>query len=460
MRSALIVVLGLIAPARAAVPGNRVASVYLSQTFLNEELAQHAKSDLIKELRVELDATSGKIFLRGVLQVPVEELRAVNLEPKFGSFRFQLTIHPETTRQGHLILEFPLDETFFYPADSRDPAHDRVIVPVQMLSLALASARGYLAALSGDFSGFDRRTKKLEALIKGLDAAIAAEKNADASDDLKNQRDAIRLQLEAVPIERKQLQAVAKEVSGALGFTGEKELNLNEELGARKNALILKIKLSQFAPYLSGVELSGVRVLHDKRDGGGQNYLAVDANAQLAVANPPPSVSTPSARAGMAVAPSLIVRLNQSLFESAAVLAAEKKDMGSKIRSFNVDLREDGLHVSGEWKSPLLLSVPFETVVDFVSTGPDVFEMRVRELKVADIELEALSGFVLEALKKRFDASLKGVCTFQYVGEEKDRSRALRVAVDPKALIPAFPGLHLVDVDVKEREFLLKLGRL
>jgi hypothetical protein len=46
------------------------------------------------------------------------------------------------------------------------------------------------------------------------------------------------------------------------------------------------------------------------------------------------------------------------------------------------------------------------------------------------------------------------------VGEEKDHSRALQVSVDPKALVPAFPDLHLVDVDIREGEFLLKIGRL
>jgi hypothetical protein len=35
----------------------------------------------------------------------------------------------------------------------------------------------------------------------------------------------------------------------------------------------------------------------------------------------------------------------------------------------------------------------------------------------------------------------------------------LKVTVDPKALMPAFPNLHLVDVDVRDRNFLLKIGR-
>lgn len=459
MRILLVLLSALFSTAvHAETPLSRVASFYVSQDFINEQLAHHSKSDLIKEMKVALDPEHGQIFLRGLIQVPVEELRAINLDPKLGAFRFQVTIKPESTKQGYLILDFPLSETFFYPASSTDPEHERVIVPVQLISLALASARGYLAALSGDFSGFDRRTAKLEALMKSLDRSIVLEKNKDALDELKTQRESMRLQLEAVPIERKQLQALSKEFESVMGFTGEKELNLNDELGARKNALILKIKLSQIAPYLDGVEFGGTRVLLDKKDGGGQNYLAVDVNSVLKSDPPPRSVASPAVRPGMAVAPALIMRLNQSLFESKAVIDAEKQDMGSNLRNLNVALKDDGLHVSGSWHTFFFFSIPFDTVVDFVSTGPDVFEVRVRAMDVAGIDLEFLSKFVLESMKKRLNLALKGICKFNYVGEEKDHSRALQVTVEPKQLVPAFPDLHLVAVDVREQEFLLKVG--
>jgi hypothetical protein len=44
------------------------------------------------------------------------------------------------------------------------------------------------------------------------------------------------------------------------------------------------------------------------------------------------------------------------------------------------------------------------------------------------------------------------------VGQEKDHSRALQVTVEPKALVPSFPDLHLVNIDVRDRELLLKIG--
>jgi len=445
-------------PAASVTPTNRVASVFVSQDFINEQIAAHSKSPLVKDLKVSLDPKGGKIILHGRILVPTEEMRAMKLDPKLGAYRFQLTIKPETTKGGHLILDFPLSETYFYPADSDDPKNDRVIIPVQLLSLALASVRGYMAALSGDFSGFDQRTEKYKALIKALDRAIGEEKNQDALDDLKNQRESLRIQLEAVPIERKQLQAVSKEVEHILGFTGEKELNLNEELAAKKNALVLKIKLSQLAPFLKGVELGGVRLILDKKDGNGENYMAVDINSELEGVILPPAVKQPSNRPPMKFAPSLIMRLNQSLFESEAVVDGEKKEIGAKITDLEMALRDDGLHVAGKYHA-LLFHIPFDTAVDFVTTGLDQFEVRVRKIDIAGINLEFLSGFVLEMLQKKLDRALAGICKFKYVGEEKDGSRALQVNVEPKALVPAFPELHLVAVDVRDGEFLLKIGK-
>jgi hypothetical protein len=448
------------APAARVVPGNRIASVFLSQDFINELLNQKVKSDMFKDVKIELDPANGQIFARGTLKVPVEELRAINLDKGLGAFKFQVTIKPKTTKQGHLILVFPLDETFFYPADSSDPAHDRVIVPVQLLSVAIASARGYLAALSGDFSGFDRRTRRLQAQIAALDRGIPEAPAGDDREDLKNERRGLQLQLEAIPIERHQLQGLAKSLEKMIGFAGEKEINFNEEIGSRRNALILRLRLDQLAPYLVGVELGGVRIVRDAKDGAGENFLAVDADAQLSIPMPPPTVSTGTARKGDKTAPSVIIRLNQALFESADVVAAERKDMDPRIRDFELELKEDGIHISGAWRTLGLIDIPFETVLDFVWTAPDVFEMRVRELEIADIDLQILTKTVLESVKNRLDSSMKGLCAFEYVGERADRSRAMRVTLNMRRMLPAFPGLRLTGIDTRDKELLLKAGRL
>ncbi len=430
--------------------------MFISQDFMNEQLKEHVKSELIKEIKISFEPEDGQIFLRGVVQVPTEEMRAVNLDPALGAFRFQAAIKLEATKQGHLVIEFPINETYFYPAGSKDPKTDRVVMPVQLLSLALASARGYLSALSGDFSGFDRRTAKLTALKKGLERLIKTETNADALKDLKNQREALTLQIAAIPIERKQLETAAKQFEHLLGFTGEKELNLNDELAARRNALVLKIKLAQLTPYLQGTELGGIRIVHDKKDGNGENYFVLDVNSELTV-HIPDVKTQPSSREGMKLAPSLIMRLNQSMFESEELARLEKEKMGSSLRNLTIELKDDGVHVAGTWHK-FFINVPFETTVDLVSTASDVFEARVRELEVGGIDFEFLSKFVLEAMQNRLDHALKGRAKFKYVGVEKDHSRALQVTVDPKQLVPAFPDLHLLSVDVRDKEFLLKIG--
>lgn len=463
-RIALALVCLLALNSATAAPGRKIASFYISQDFINEQLHQHLKSEMIQELKVELEPDQDHIFFRGIAQVPIEELRAINLDPKMGRFRFQMSAKLAVTKHSHLLIEFPLNETFFYPADSKNPERDRVIVPVQMLSIALASARGYLAALSGDFGGFERRSQKLEALLKNVERSIATEKNKDALDDLKTQRDSLRVQLASIPIERKQLQSVSKEIASVLGFTGEKELRLDEDLAARKNAIVLKIKLSQLLPYLKGMELGGIRIVRNKNDIDAPSYFVMDvndANPDQADGQSPSAVRKPSNRPPEKVSPSLVVRLKQALFESQAVVDAEKQGLGSKVKDLKLQFQEDGLHATGRVHVFLFVSTSFETVVDFVSSKKklDAFDVRVRDIKVAGIDFAFLSKAILETVKSRLESSLHGICSFEYKGERKDGSQALRVTVDPKKLVPAFPDLHLIDVDVREGEFLLKVGK-
>lgn len=439
-----------------ATPANRVGSIYISQDFLNEQFKAHSKSEVVKNMALTLDPEKSVIFFRGELDVPVEEIRAINLDPKLGRFHFQLALRLETTPEGYLIVEFPINQTYLYPVISKNPEEDKVIIPVQMLSLVLASVRGYLAALSGDFSGFDRQTIKLQDLMKTVDHEIKVAKNPDVIEELKNQKQALRLKIEAIPVERKQLEDISKQYSKMLGFTGEKELSLNKDLGARKNALILKVKISQLAPMLEAVDLGGIRIRHDKKDGAGENYLAIDVNAKLENPRPQALQVSRTDRPGMKIAPSLIMRLNQSLFESKAIVEAEKKEMNGKLRDFDLQLKDDGLHVSGKWHTLLIFTVPFDTIVDFKTTEPDVFEARVREVKVAGIDFSFLTKFVLESIKKRLDKTLKNMCQFET--REEDGSTVLRVTVTPKLLVPAFPDLHLIEVDVRDQEFLLKIG--
>jgi len=390
--------------------------------------------------------------------LPLDDLRAVNIDPALTTFKFQLTIKPRASKHGHLVLEFPFSETYFYQANSKHPDRDRVVVPVQLLSLALASARGYLAALSGDFSSFDRKSNKIKALLKGVNRSIAEETNPDAKLALTNEKKSLELQLEALPIERSQLEATSKTITNILSFTGEKELNLNNEIQAKQNALILKISFGKIVPYLKDVQLGGIKVSHSKKDGAGEDYLVINVKAQLEEPVTPSEKVAHTQQNNLNVAPSLLVRLNEALFNSKLIAGMEKEKMPSDIRDFDVAFKEDGVHVSGKYHK-FFFNIPFDSIVDFVTTGPDVFEVRLRKLDVEGINFKFFTRYALDAVKEKLDKTLKGICSFTYLGD-KDDSKVLQVQVDPKSLVPAFPNLHLVDVDVRNRAFLLKIGHI
>lgn len=435
----------------------RVASVFISKAFINEQLkARTAKAQMFQNLKIELDDKSDEMYLLGKIQVPLEEMRTMNVEPGLGEFKFRLTMKPSVTQDGHLVLEFPLKETYFYPASTSGNQNDRIIVPTELLSLGLAAARGYLSALSGDMSTYDRKMAKLKSEMATLRRDIKNEKDPVKVEDLKLQKKLLDLQIQAVPIERARMETTAKSVNTILAFSGEKDINLNEEISARKNAITLKLKLSKLLPYLKDIELGGVRVSHDKVDGGGEDYLVVDVDSQLEEVPAPSQRGPRQQRVALKAAPSLLIRLNQNIFNSKA-LGDIKKSKMADIRDFEMTLKDDGLHVSGKWHK-YFINIPFDTTVDFETTAPDVFEIRLRELNIEGIDLKFLTKFALDAVKDRLDAALAGICTFEYLGEGKDASQVLKVTVEPKKLVPAYPNLHLVAVDVGNRQFMLKIG--
>jgi hypothetical protein len=445
--------------APASAPGNRIASIFVSQDLINELIRQHLDTPILKDVSVSLHPDQDQIVARGIVIIPTDEMKAVNMEKGLGEFRFQVAIQAKTTPKGHLLLIFPLDQTYFYPVNAKDPERERVFIPVQFLSLALAQARGYLAALSGDYSGFERKAQQLRAQIARLDRRLKQATDTDQRDALENERIGEQLQLSAIPIERKRIEKVAKRLEPLLGFAGEKEINLNQELAARRNALILRIKLAQLAPYLAGVELGGIRILKDTKDGSGMNFMAVDVNAQLEKFEPP-STSSGSAKGPPGKPPAIVIRLNQALFESEAIIAAEAKELGSRTSNFGLDFKEDGLHAHGRWHIPLLPEIPFGAVVKFFWTAPNVFELRVERVKIEHVDVKALAGLVLDLAKNRLNKSFNGACAFEYIGKEDDGSRALRVTVDMPRLLPAFPDLALTGIVTQDRELLLKFGKL
>ena len=98
----------------------RVATVYIAESFINEQFRQRLSNfELVKDLHMQLDPDSKRIFLEGLLRVPEVEMRSINLDPQQGEFRFRASLQARATPEGYLILEFPLNETYFYPKSSQ-----------------------------------------------------------------------------------------------------------------------------------------------------------------------------------------------------------------------------------------------------------------------------------------------------------------------------------------------------
>jgi hypothetical protein len=418
----------------------------------------------VKDLRMQLDPDSRRIFLEGLLRVPEVEMRSINLDPKQGEFYFRASLRARATPEGYLVLEFPLNETYFYPRESRGLESDRVIVPVQLMPLAIASIRNYLAALSGDFSGFDRRTRSIRVVIQSYEKARAATTDPGERDYWTNQIASYKLQLQAVPIERKHLERMSKDLGAMVNFLSEKDLKLNKVLRVNKNAFLLHVRVSDLVPYLRDVDLGGVRLVRDKVDGKGGNFLAFDINAALGQIAPTTDAwQMRRPREPMPKPPALVVRLDQALFVSTAILEAEKTAIGDKVDNLDIQMRDDGLHVSGRYRA-VGVPVPFDAFVDLGTVQSDVFDVRVKGLEVAGLDVPFLTGSVLNLLRNLLDHALEGRCTFEDIQQTPDHPRALRVHVGldkdgaPAPLVPVFPTLHLKSAEVQEREFILRLG--
>lgn len=436
----------------------RVASVYISETFINEQLASHFEnSNLIKEIKANFDPKDNIIFLRGRMQLPMDDFRAMGINPSLLQFKFQVALKPTLSPGDYLVLEFPLSETYFYQANSKNPKRDRVILPVQLLSLGIASMRGYLAALSGDFSSFERKRAKLNALLKGIKNTLHVETNEDAKKALIREKKSLELQLASSSLEREKFEQTAKTLNRVLGFTSEKEFNLNNEIKARDNAIMLRMKLKNIVPYLKNVGLEDIKLGKNSKDGLGESYFILHLYSHLTEV-PPVNMKVPyTPKNKFKVPPALGIRLNQAMLSTSFVNEAEKEKMPDMVKEFDVSFKDDGLHVTGKIKK-YFMTIPFDGLIDFVSTGPNEFEVRVKGLNVFMVDLKFLTPFALRIVEQRLKKTLKGICRFKYIGK-KDSHSALQVKIKAQKLIPAFPGLHLVDVKVRDGNFMLRVGK-
>ncbi len=441
-----------------------IASIYISETFLNQQLAEHfADSELIKKIAFEFDRDQQIIFLKGRLQLPIDDLKAKGLDPNLMQFNFKLSIQPKLVDKEYLVLEFPLSQTYFYPANSQNPERDRVIIPVQLLSLGVASIRGYLSALSGDFTSFERKDKKLNALLVGVERNLAIEKNQDALKYLRREKKSLELQIAANLLEKEKFTETSMALSRILGSDDSQEqgprINLNEEIKARDNAIMLRMNVKNIVPYLKDIELGKIRIGQNTKDDHKESYLIFYLKTNML--NPPEvTMKVPhTSISKFTTPPAIAIRLNQILLTSDIFSKKDEQQLSeNNIRDFHITFQDDGVHLKGKVRK-FIFTIPFDALVDFVSTEPDEFLVKIRNIEVFMFDLKFLSPIALRILRNRLNKVFEGLCQFQYIGK-KDNASALKVRVDSAKLIPAFPGMHLVDVRVRDGNFMFRMGYL
>jgi hypothetical protein len=151
--------------------------------------------------------------------------------------------------------------------------------------------------------------------------------------------------------------------------------------------------------------------------------------------------------------PDVAIRIDQAALELPEIVAAERKALAGKINNFSLELKDDGLHTSGDYRVPILPDVHFEAVTSFVWRGPNVFELRVHKVRVLFFNV---TRTVLDTVRGRLEQTLKGAFSFQDLGEQPDGSQALRVTVNMSALMPALPALVLSDITTRDKLIIFK----
>jgi hypothetical protein len=313
-----------------------------------------------------------------------------------------------------------------------------------------------LSALSGDFTGFDVKNRKFKALLNGIKRNLKIETNKEAIEVLKDEKRSLELQIEANNLQRQQFERTSQSLANIMGLVGDKGFNLNEKVKSYENKILLKLKLDSFVPYLADIAIGGVRVKHKDKDGEGEDYFAIDLQTKTKKFKAQKSKEFLQPKRQLEVPPSILIRLNQELFLSESIAAAKKEKMGDSIKDFKMVFEDDGLHLKGKyWKWFFL--IPFDVQVNFLSTNPDEFEVRVGKLNAFGLNLKLMSRMALNSVKSTFETMFDGV--FKFTMDEKHKGQVLKVNVDSAKLIPAFPNLHLMDITVLEGSFLLRLGR-
>ncbi len=153
--------------------------------------------------------------------------------------------------------------------------------------------------------------------------------------------------------------------------------------------------------------------------------------------------------------PDVAIRIDQAALDLPAIADAVRDAVDGKIDRFRLEIKEDGFHVTGKYRIPILPDIGFHAVTSVVWTGPNVFEIRVHKLTFLGGLINATKT-VLKAVASALRETLHDACTFQELGEQSDGSEALRVTVDGKGLMPSLPTLYLSGITTRDQVLVLK----
>ncbi|MBI5200241.1 MAG: hypothetical protein HY925_01530 [Elusimicrobia bacterium] len=154
--------------------------------------------------------------------------------------------------------------------------------------------------------------------------------------------------------------------------------------------------------------------------------------------------------------PDLALRIDQAALDLPAIADAVRDAVDGKIDRFRLEIKEDGFHVTGKYKVPILPDIGFHAVASLVYTGPNVFEIRVHKLTLLGGLIDA-TKLVLKAVEGALKGALQDVCTFKELGARPDGSQALQVTVDTKQLMPSpTTGLYLSGISTRDQVLILK----
>jgi hypothetical protein len=86
---------------------SKVASIFVSEEFINEQLSAHlTKSNLVRNLKIKLDPVSKKMFLHGIFQRPLDDIRAIGIERSLADFKFSFRFFQRSVLRSILFSNF------------------------------------------------------------------------------------------------------------------------------------------------------------------------------------------------------------------------------------------------------------------------------------------------------------------------------------------------------------------